>query len=46
MPSCESILDIGCGTGANLPMLSTFGNVTGLEMDYEAVKMSKEKGIG
>ena len=41
-----SILDIGCGTGGNLPMLSTFGNVTGLEMDYEAVKMSKEKGIG
>ena len=29
----RSILDVGCGAGANLAMLSEFGRVTGLESD-------------
>lgn len=27
------ILEVGCGTGSNLPMLARFGNVTALELD-------------
>lgn len=27
------ILEVGCGTGSNLPMLAAFGNVTALELD-------------
>ena len=27
------ILEVGCGTGSNLPMLVRFGNVTALELD-------------
>ena len=38
------ILDIGCGTGGNLGMLSTFGNVTGLEMDEDAAMAVKTVG--
>ena len=31
-PPCD-ILEVGCGTGSNLPMLVRFGNVTALELD-------------
>ncbi|CAM1379409.1 class I SAM-dependent methyltransferase [Fretibacterium fastidiosum] len=33
------ILEIGCGTGSNLPMLARFGNVVGLELDDYARKV-------
>ena len=29
----RDILEVGCGTGSNLPMLARFGNVTALELD-------------
>lgn len=32
------ILEVGCGTGSNLPMLARFGNVVGLELDDYARK--------
>ena len=32
-----SILEVGCGTGGNLPMLSAFGQVHGLEPEQYAV---------
>ena len=35
-PDRPSIIDIGCGTGAMLGVLGTFGDVTGLEMFEEA----------
>jgi len=36
-PSADAhILEIGCGTGHNLPMLSEFGEVDALELDDEA----------
>ena len=36
-----SILEIGCGTGGNLEMLSQFGSVSGLEMDSNALSLAK-----
>lgn len=35
--SSHQILDVGCGTGGMLGMLTRFGNVTGLDMSPEAV---------
>ena len=37
------ILEIGCGSGANLDMLSKFGSVTGGEMDNKTYKYTKEE---
>lgn len=36
LPRPASILEVGCGTGANLEMLAAFGEVTGVELDAEA----------
>ncbi len=36
-----SILEIGCGTGGNLEMLSQFGNVSGMEMNNNALATAK-----
>lgn len=36
LPSPQSVLEVGCGTGANLEMLSAFGEVTAVELDDEA----------
>jgi hypothetical protein len=38
-------LEIGCGTGGNLEMLSSYGNLTAVDMSSEAVKMAKIKNI-
>ena len=38
------ILDLGCGTGGNLQMLAGFGEVTGVEMDEQALALAKERG--
>jgi SAM-dependent methyltransferase len=45
LPQDARILEIGCGTGHNLPMLSGFGHVDGLELDDEAAGLS-EKRLG
>jgi SAM-dependent methyltransferase len=45
LPTHARILEIGCGTGHNLPMLSGFGHVDGLELDDEARALS-EKRLG
>jgi len=45
LPADARILEIGCGTGHNLPMLSGFGHVDGLELDDEAAALS-EKRLG
>jgi SAM-dependent methyltransferase len=36
LPDDARILEIGCGTGHNLPMLGRFGQVDGIEIDEEA----------
>jgi SAM-dependent methyltransferase len=45
LPADARILEIGCGTGHNLAMLSGFGHVDGLELDDEARTVS-EKRLG
>ena len=45
LPKDAHILEIGCGTGHNLAMLSDFGLVEGLELDEEARALS-EKRLG
>ena len=45
LPKNARILEIGCGTGHNLSMLSGFGHVEGLELDDEARTLS-EKRLG
>jgi len=45
LPAKARILEIGCGTGHNLSMLSGFGHVDGLELDEEAAALS-EKRLG
>ena len=44
-PAKARILEIGCGTGHNLPMLGQFGRVDALELDDEARAIA-EKRLG
>src|SRR5688572_30227665 len=39
------ILDVGCGTGANLEMLSQFGRAEGVDVSDEALTFCKRKGL-
>ncbi|NCF74084.1 MAG: methyltransferase domain-containing protein [Gammaproteobacteria bacterium] len=39
------ILDAGCGTGGNLPMLQQFGQVTGAEYDPQAAEIARKRQV-
>ena len=39
------ILDVGCGTGANLEMLSRFGRAEGVDVSDEALEFCRSKGL-
>ncbi len=39
------ILDVGCGTGANLEMLSQFGSAEGVDVSDEALEFCRQKGL-
>jgi SAM-dependent methyltransferase len=39
------ILDVGCGTGANLEMLKQFGAAEGVDVSDEALEFCREKGL-
>lgn len=39
------ILDVGCGTGANLEMLAEFGAAEGVDVSSEALSFCKERGL-
>jgi len=39
------ILDVGCGTGATLSVLSKFGNAQGVDVSEEAVRFCAERNI-
>lgn len=39
------ILDVGCGTGANLEMLSEFGAAEGVDVSDEALEFCRQKGL-
>jgi SAM-dependent methyltransferase len=43
LPQNARILEIGCGTGHNLSMLSGFGHVDALELDDEARALSEKR---
>lgn len=43
LPPNGQLLEIGCGTGHNLAMLSGFGHVDGLELDDEARAISEKR---
>jgi SAM-dependent methyltransferase len=42
-PRGAAILEIGCGTGHNLPMLAQFGHVDALELDEEARALAEHR---
>ena len=39
------ILDVGCGTGANLKMLATHGRAEGVDISSQAVDFCRERGL-
>ena len=39
------ILDVGCGTGANLEMLANFGTAEGVDVSDDALEFCKAKGL-
>ena len=39
------ILDVGCGTGANLLMLSQFGDAEGVDISEDALEFCRERGL-
>src|SRR3954471_13045364 len=39
------ILDVGCGTGANLEMLSQFGTAEGVDVSDDALEFCHRKGL-
>lgn len=39
------ILDVGCGTGANLEMLSQFGSAEGVDVSDDALEFCRRKGL-
>ncbi|MDM7922199.1 MAG: class I SAM-dependent methyltransferase, partial [Pyrinomonadaceae bacterium] len=39
------ILDVGCGTGANLEMLSQYGSAEGVDVSDEALEFCRRKGL-
>lgn len=43
LPTQARILEIGCGTGHNLPMLSRFGTVDAIEIDPAARRIASER---
>lgn len=43
LPKNIEILEVGCGTGGNLDMLSNFGNINAMEMEEYAVNYAKIK---
>jgi SAM-dependent methyltransferase len=39
------ILDVGCGTGANLELLSEYGEAEGVDVSAEALAFCRERGL-
>jgi len=44
-PSSRRILDVGCGTGGMLPLLSRFGRVTGVDSEPLALDYCRRRGF-
>jgi SAM-dependent methyltransferase len=44
-PNEIRILDVGCGTGANLEMLAQFGEAEGVDVSDDALEFCRRKGL-
>lgn len=44
-PSSLHILDVGCGTGANIEMLSAYGDAEGVDVSDDALEFCRRKGL-
>lgn len=44
-PNALRILDVGCGTGANLEMLAQFGQAEGVDVSDDALEFCRQKGL-
>ena len=44
-PSAFRILDVGCGTGANLEMLAQYGEAEGVDVSDDALEFCNQKGL-
>jgi SAM-dependent methyltransferase len=44
-PERPRILDIGCGTGANLEMLAEFGEAEGVDISPDALAFCRQRGL-
>src|SRR3712207_5389959 len=42
-PSDARVLDVGCGSGGNLALLSTFGRLEGIEYDPDARQIASAR---
>jgi SAM-dependent methyltransferase len=45
LPAQARILDLGCGTGGNLVMLSHYGEVVGAELDDVAAQLARQRHL-
>lgn len=45
LPSTPRILDVGCGTGANLKMLGLYGYAEGVDISEQAVEFCRQRGL-
>ena len=43
LPTDSQIVDIGCGTGGNLPMLEAYGEVTGVEYSPTGAQFARTR---
>ena len=43
--SAIRILDVGCGTGANLEMLGKFGEASGVDVSADALEFCRKRGL-
>ena len=46
LPGDASVLEVGCGSGGNLVMLAQLGRLSAFEMDLDALKAARARGVG
>src|SRR5436853_517263 len=44
-PSRAMILDVGCGTGANVKVLQSYGDAVGVDISEKAIAFCRARGI-
>jgi len=46
LPARPRLLDAGCGSGRNLPLLARYGDVAGFDADPHAAELAHARGVG